>query len=205
MREQSRVAIAICGAVLIIGLAGPATAGSPREHDGFFLRLSAGAGAANTELDIPGAKTELDGGSGDINIAIGGIVARNLAIHGTLFGWLVSDPDVTIEGLGSGTAENTDLDLSAFGGGLTYYFMPVNIYISGSAGAGQLTVDTPAGEADTKNGFVGEITLGKEWWVGGSWGLGVAGAFGFHSIPDKDVDEDWKGTSFAIRFSATLN
>ena len=192
---------------LVIGVvsAGQAAAGSPREHDGFFLRLSAGAGGARSELDVSEARTELSGASGDVNIAIGGVVARNLALHGTLFGWLVSDPDVEVEGLGSGNVPDTDLDLSAYGAGVTYYFMPVNVYISGSAGAGKMTVDSSGQESESDTGFVSEISLGKEWWVGSSWGLGVAGAVGFHSIPDGGIDESWTGTSLALRFSATLN
>jgi hypothetical protein len=83
--------------------------------------------------------------------------------------------------------------------------MPVNIYLSGSAGAATLEVDSPGFEAETDTGFFGEITLGKEWWVGGSWGLGVAGAAGFHSIPDGEIDESWSGPSFALRFTATMN
>ena len=36
------------------------------------------------KIDIPGAKTKLDGGTGDVNIAVGAVVAKNLALHGTL-------------------------------------------------------------------------------------------------------------------------
>ena len=200
MRAVSR-AVALC----LTLLAGPALAGEPRTHDGFFLRLSAGMGSANTENEVLDSDIEFSGGSGDANIAIGAVVAPNLAIHGTLFGWTVAEPDVEAEGL-SGEIEG-DLSLSAFGGGLTYYFMPANIYLSGSLGAATLSIDDdPLFEGDSDTGIVGEITLGKEWWVGGSWGLGVAGAFGFHSIPGDDLfEEDWSGNSWAIRFSATLN
>jgi hypothetical protein len=58
----------------------------------------------------------------------------------------------------------------------------------------------------TDLGFALDLTLGKEWWVGGSWGLGVAGAFGFHSVPQsEDSDLRWEGFDLALRFSATLN
>jgi hypothetical protein len=186
-------------------LVGSVSAGEPRTHDGFFLRLSAGGGGASTELDIPGFKTEFSGGTGDINIAVGAVVTTNLALHGTLFGWSLSDPDIDVEGLGSGEV-NGDLTMAAFGGGLTYYFMPVNMYLSGSLGAGSLSFDGDDNiEGDSDTGLVGELVLGKEWWVGGGWGLGVAGSFGFHSIPDGDVDENWSGNSWSIRFSATMN
>jgi hypothetical protein len=201
-----RVQIVLAMALLVLGslTATRASAGSARTHDGFFLRLSAGGGAAKTELDVPGEKTEVSGESGDVNIAIGGVVTPNLALHGTLFGWLVSDPDVEIEGLGSGEIRNTDMDLSAYGVGLTYYFVPVNIYLSGSAGAGKISLDGPV-DSESDTGFVGEVSLGKEWWVGANWGLGIAAALGLHSIPDGGYDESWKGASFALRFSATLN
>jgi hypothetical protein len=112
----------------------------------------------------------------------------------------VSEPDVEVEGLGSATSDE-DLTMGALGGGLTYYFMPVNMYVSGSLGAGSLSL----GDSDSDTGVVGEFMLGKEWWLGGSWGLGAAGVFGFHSIPDGGADENWSGTNWGIRLSATLN
>jgi hypothetical protein len=184
-------------------LAGPTHAGRRDHEDGFFLRLSAGGGAAQTELDIPGFDTKLSGAASNVNIAIGGIVAPNLALHATLFGWLVDEPDIDINGL-SVTVQN-DLSLSGFGGGLTYYAMPVNIYLSGSIGAGSLTLELPGGDANSETGVMMDFTVGKEWWVGNRWGIGVAGALGLHSIPEKDVSENWTGADFAIRFTATFN
>ena len=99
-----------------------------------------------------------------------------------------------------------DVDLTAFGAGLTYYFMPANIYVSGSAGFGMLElVSDDIGNAETDNGLTIDLTVGKEWWVGGSWGLGVSGGFGYHSLRDPDIDQNWSGTSIMVRFSATLN
>jgi hypothetical protein len=205
MLQGCAVRRAVTALFVFVLAAGSAEAGAPRTHDGFFLRLSGGGGTAKTELSESGGTIKVDGSTGDVNIAIGGIVAPNLALHGTLLGWVTSDPDVTITGFGSGTAQNTDLDLTAIGAGLTYYFMPVNIYVSGTLGGGSMTLDTPLGSADTDTGLVGEFAVGKEWWVGGNWGLGLSGSIGFHSIPDKGTTENWSGTSLALRFSATLN
>ncbi len=197
----------MCCAVLgvLVGLAFSATAwGGPRDHEnGFFLRLSAGGGAASSEIDFPGGEGELSGGAGDINFAIGGIVSPNLALHGTIFGWSIQDPDVTLFGM-SGEADAT-VTLSALGGGVTYYVMPANVYLSGSLGFGRLSIDGVGGEGESDLGAIIDLTVGKEWWVGDKWGLGVAGAVGFHSVPEKGIDENWSGASFAIRFTATLN
>lgn len=193
-------------AAVAVGLvASPAMCG-PRAHDsGFFLRLSGGVGYAKSETTFDltepfGEHTfEASKVSGDANFAIGGIIANNLALHGTLWGWSITDPTVKVDG--TSTSASGDLSMGAFGGGVTYYFMPANVYLSGSVGLGILTSE----DESTDPGFASDLTIGKEWWVGTKWGLGVAGAFGYHNIPEKDFDARWEGYSFAVRFTATLN
>jgi hypothetical protein len=202
---RSRIGtVAALLSMLLLFLAGSDLWAGERDHeDGFFLRLSGGGGGAGTSVDVLGSNFEMSGASGDINLAIGAIVAPNLALHGTVFGWLVSDPDVKFAGA-SGSA-NADLGFNAIGGGLTYYFMPVNIYLSGSLGVGNLTVDSGSVSAKSEAGLGMDFTAGKEWWVSSKWALGVAGGFNYHSIADKDLDHNWSGTSFALRFTATMN
>ena len=174
----------------------------PRDHDGgFFLRLSGGLGTAQSEfgdLDL-----KLSGLTGDFDIAIGGVVAPNLALHGTVFGWSATNPDAEVDGM-SGELDGS-VTVSSIGGGVTYYFMPANIYVSGSAGIAKLSVETEWGVGETDFGPSFGITLGKEWWVGSSWGLGIAGAAGYHSVPEKDIEGNWSGFNLAVRFTATLN
>lgn len=178
-----------------------------RAHDnGFFLRLSGGIGAASTKIEDGGDEVKFDGGTGDFNFAVGAAVARNFALHGTVWGWIISNPDLTID-IGGNTFEGSvdgDLDFSAIGVGVTYYFMPVNMYLTGSAGVGALSGNGDI-DGDSDLGPAFELALGKEWWVGTSWGLGVALAGGIHSVPDKDVDESWGGGNVGLRFTATLN
>jgi hypothetical protein len=182
----------------------------PRDHDGgFFLRMSAGLGGASSEINnLQGplvTDLKFSGAAGDWNFAIGGVVSRNLALHGTFWGWTLTDPEVTLNGTvfpGQGS-----FNMSAFGVGITYYFMPVNIYISPSLGVGVLSVDGGGASGSSDAGFALDVTLGKEWWIGNKWGMGLSGALGYHSIADggEDVTEKWSGTSFALRFSVTLN
>lgn len=174
--------------------------GSPRAHDsGFFLRLSAGGGPARSEINIGGTEVSVEGFSGDFNFAIGAILANNLALHGTILGWAIGEPEASVGGTGFPVPE--ELLLSGIGAGITYYAMPGNFYFSPTIGFGTLSI----GDAETDAGLVLDFTIGKEWWVGSSWGLGLAGYFGYHSIPDGGIDENWSGTSFGLRFSATLN
>jgi hypothetical protein len=209
MKRSKLVILATLGAALGLGIPADVWAGkAAHKHDGFFLRLSSGIGYASTEIEDATARLEFNGGTGDANIAIGGMVSQNLALHGTLLGWFISDPDV--EGFDSGGSFAGeiagDITMSAIGIGVTYYFMPTNLYLSGTLGLGQLEFDLPGvGQADTDNGLILEGTLGKEWWVSSNWGLGLAGALSLHSFPDDGSDESWSGPSLALRFSATFN
>lgn len=199
------VVLGFFGGMLI---AVPAMANEPRQHDkAFFLRLSAGIGGANAAIDdvgLSGEDLELSGTSGDANFAIGGMVSRNLALHGTLGGWSIENPDVEF-GDQERETDDTTLSLGLFGAGLTYYFMPVNMYLSGSlcAATATLTVDGDDEESDT--GIAVDLTVGKEWWVGDKWGLGVAAGLNLYSVPTDIDDQDISGSAFAIRLSATYN
>ena len=207
MRTPVTVAVAFLSLFLLVT---PVHAGMAREHDGFFLRLSVGGGHGDTELDDedgPG-EFELSGIAGDYNFAVGGVVADNLAIHGTFFGWGVEDPDAKLidEDFEAEAELSGSLRMTAIGGGITYYLMPVNIYFSGSVAGAKLYLDIDdLGESDSDVGIAGDFTVGKEWWVSDSWGLGFAGGMSLHSIPAGDVDENWSGKSFVLRFSSTFN
>ena len=186
--------------VTLFVVAPRASAGLPRTHDGLMLRLSGGFGFDSTELE----DLELSGTGFDGNFAIGGMVGTNLALHGTLWGWDVSDPDVEVGDIEGELQGN--VSMWALGGGLTYYMMPTNIYFTGSLGMGKLNIEDEDGDDyDTDMGIALDLAVGKEWWVGNSWGLGVAGSMNYHSFSDDVVDENWEGISFGIRFSATMN
>ncbi len=176
-----------------------------RDHEGgFFLRLSGGAGPANTRIDAGSSRVEISGEAADINIAIGGIVAPNVALHGTIFGWLLTNPEVTSPDRRE-EPDVDEIDFTATGIGVTYYLMPANVYVSASVGVGMLMGEGKDAVEETDFGLATDLTIGKEWWVGEKWALGAAGSFGYHLIPDAESDETWSGTSLTLRFSATLN
>jgi hypothetical protein len=193
-----------------LALSGEALAGpSPQTHDGFFLRLAPGVGGAGTKIEDGGDEINMDGSAGVLNIAIGGMVTETMALHGTLFGWSIADPETElIEGgieIGSGELDGT-LTLGGIGIGITNYFLSSNVYFSATVGAASLELDIDGlGDAESDTGIAGEVSVGKEWWVGNNWALGLAGVFGFHSIPDSDVDENFKGAHLGVLFSATFN
>lgn len=209
MKQTKRCSTLVILVVLILAFLAGSSWASPRAHDtGFFLRLSGGFGYARSKVEEGSASLQFSGMSGDANLAIGGCVTPNLALHATILGWLTSDPEVK-ECLGgsceTASAEDVDFSLSGFGAGVTYYFMPANMYISGSICAAKVTLSYGSGSWDSDRGPAIDVAVGKEWWVGDNWGLGVAGSLGYHSVGIPDFSENWSGPSFGIRFSATYN
>ena len=179
--------------------------GSPRAHDGgFLLRMSLGFGTQNTSIEHAGVEAEFSGAASDFTIALGGVVTENLALHGTIFSAVMTDPDLEVTNQSKATIDGT-MGLVGYGGGLTYWFMPVNIFVSGSLGVGRLVADNDVLDGNSDWGFAMEATVGKDWFVSNRWGLGVAGGFTFHNVGDPDIDESWSGSSFTIRFNATFN
>jgi opacity protein-like surface antigen len=194
-------------AVLTMSAAGAASANEPKQHDGgFFLRLSAGLGSAQTKWDdLDDDEAKVSGLSGDANFAVGANVGGALAIHGTFWGFSMTDPELESGGVEI-ELDDATYSVSAFGAGLTYY-TDSNFYVSPSIGLATASIEFDNVTVESDTGFAVDLTIGKEWWVSDKWGLGVAAGFGFHAIPlDEDVSEDdATGNNFALRFSATFN
>lgn len=189
-------------AVLAVAVLLAASTAFATDHNGgFFLRLAGGGSFNSTSITDPSnSKFELSGIGGNLSAAIGGVVKHNLAIHGTVWGWMVGSPDATIDGSDAGTLSQS-LNMSAFGGGATYYFMPANIFLTSSMGVGRL--HTESGSSDA--GFVFDLGLGKEWFMSPTWGLGFNAGMNYHSVPDGGVSQNWSGTSFVLNLCATYN
>jgi hypothetical protein len=209
-RRSSALAVAAVSVSLLLLAAGASIAGPCDHEDGLLLRLSVGVGNASTEtkavLDEQGGDVgtfKFDGTTGDFNIAIGKVLRPNLAVHATVYGWVISDPEVT-RGPDNGSI-SANLDLSAYGVGVTYYMMPANVYFSPSVGMGSLTLSSSGVSVESDYGLMVDFTAGKEWWVSENWAVGVAGGATYHSIPDNSAEENWTGLSYAVRFTATMN
>jgi hypothetical protein len=191
----------------MLGLGAPQALCGARDHeDGFMLRLALGGAVnAGTKIDVVSEELKMSGTGVDFEMAIGGIVTPNLAIHGTVLAWVVSDPEIEFQD----QSENAGgaLSLAGVGAGMTYFIMPVNIYLTGSAGIGQVSVSDDNISYEFGTGFMIEAVVGKEFFVSDGWGLGFSVGIVYHSVPwdGVDIDENWNGISFPIRFSATMN
>jgi hypothetical protein len=210
---------AVLAAVMVMGPAA-AQAGEPHKHDGFFLRMAPGIGYSSAESDTFG---KFDGASGSFELAIGAAVAHDFVIHATFDGWALIDEQGPLNGPGIPVPVAGDphhdhhhsnhTGMGMWGAGVTKYFGPSNVYVTGSVGAARLYYSIHwddygndyGGEDHSDTGIAFSGGVGKEWWVGDSWGLGVSGTFGYQSIPPRGAGGNYTGPTFAVRFSATLN
>jgi hypothetical protein len=189
--------------------------GSPEEfdeepkyiHSGFFLRFTIGPGWSSAERDA--TDIEMSGGAAYFAFDIGGAPTENLIIHARLSDNVTIDPSVNYRGRDQGEAQDTSFYFALFGVGLTYYFMPVNLYGTFAFGASRLMIEEEDYDSgDSELGYGIDFDLGKEWWVGSEWGLGVAGRFSYASVPpneDASSSDRIVGLGFGVLFTATYN
>jgi hypothetical protein len=177
--------------------------GAARTHDGFFLRLQGGVGGTSASQD----ELTLKGGSGALNVEIGGALTENFILYGKLFGTGTPDPDLEV---GDITFEGNNSDLSlnfgALGAGVSYYFMPVNLYVSGAVSLTSLGLTEDGDEVgDTGQGLGLHLGVGKEWWVSDQWGLGLGAELALSRVNGAENTDDWGVGSVVLLFSATFN
>jgi hypothetical protein len=145
------------------------------------------------------------------DIKIGGALQENLLLHATLLSSSLVGPKVTSGSISQNAPNNLSIGESMLGGGITYYIMPQNIFLSGSVGFGGYTLidnTNSNNSVSTDKGFSMQIKAGKEWWVSKKWGLGIAVTYGKTKLtnsPGGGVEEFMDSNNFGVLFNATLN
>lgn len=174
-------------------------------HVGFFIRPDIGVGYASGNESTPQGNLTISGMAGTASINIGGAVAENTIIGVHLFDAVLSNPTVTLNGQTS-SASNVSYTLFGIGPSFTYYFMPANIYVSGTAAITTLSATVNGQSTNAQTGWGFRTSLGKEWWVSEHWGLGVSGNLSYSANADTGTNAPTIGSLLgAISFSATFN
>lgn len=143
-----------------------------RSHKGFLLRLVIGLGYSKMATDADGG-ISLYGVSFQSGIQIGGAVGP-VNLFADFFNATILAPRVKDAAGMSGSADVT-VNGTGFGAGIGYYF-PNSYHANLSFGGGLAQLSDTFGlvHAQTDVGFSTRVVLGKEWWAGPEWGLGVA-------------------------------
>jgi len=174
------------------------------KHQGLFMRIDAGGGYMKTTATIGGSSLSLSGPAGSFGFSVGSNVIEDLSLFGHVGLSMVVNPKVS-GGTPTSTGDST-LNFATLGGGANYYFMPYNFYVSGMIVMTRLTTTTNGTSGSTDAGLGAKVAVGKEWWVGDHWGIGVAGQFSLGSNPDQGSNApNWTTITPALAFSASFN
>lgn len=183
----------------------PPQYGTANRHLGFYFNAALGFGYLKSTASQAGIDASLSGGSGAFSLGVGGAISENLILAAHFWDSVAFSPKVTLGGL-SATASGTSAYVVGFGPSLVYYFMPSNLYLQVSPSFTTLNIESGGVTGSTEGGFGLWLGLGKEWWVGDHWGLGVAGHFVFSSNKDKGPSPPtWGSYGFGILASLTFN
>ncbi len=185
------------------------------QHKGFLLSMGlcpifGTVNDAGNDPSIGRYSIDFDGTGTLFDIRIGGAIAENLFLHGTIVSTSLIGPSITGMGLNNFNIGNAlSITEGMWGGGITYYLMPSNIFFSGSIGSGIYSFidDQIKLNLSTARGFSFQVKAGKEWFVSKKWGLGAALGYLSTNVDNSSGNSTEKVTSgrFSIMFNATLN
>ena len=177
------------------------------QHDGFYLRITAGLGYLSASESQNGANVTYSGLGESYSAAFGGTIAPNLILYGEFLGTSITNASWSS---GGQTQAYSGLDLTqfGFGPGIAYYVEPVNLYLSGTLTFTKIyfsdtSTSNPIDNTDLGIGL--SFMVGKEWWVTPDWGIGIAGQFHVASMNDPSYDSRMRTVVFSMLFSATYN
>ena len=187
---------------------------APYSHDDVFLRAAIGGGWQGLTAPDLGKNLRAHGPSLSAEVNVGGAVQENLLLHMTVMHWTMAVPFFIDGGEETGARSFGDASSLAIGIGGSYYFMPYNIYISSSLGLGWLFMTKPPGydvDTDGKEFFVSDIgwtftiSVGKEWWMTETWGLGVQAYYQHSVFAEPGGLPVWGGPAAGVRMSLTYD
>lgn len=178
----------------------PAEPQPEHRHHGLFFRADFGLGFY---VSSPGATT-VTGGSAGLGVSIGAGLAENFALFASIFSAATANADLSV---GSVRAAGTNVSSGIAGSGLgfTYYFMPVNAFLSGTLGVGQATLDQTGKTHTSRVGPIWRLGAGREWFVSSSWGLGLAVYLtGSHNTTQEYPQSSWTTIAPVVAMTATF-
>lgn len=209
---MKRIIIFIVALTISFSLAGQSD--QERGHSpksGLFLSMSIGPSYMSINDDITGTiydNMKFKGIGVVFDAQLGAVLKEGFILHGDLISISSGSVDVTIDGVEVGTMEGENsIGMMMFGGGATYYFMPQNIFISGTLGLGGFSITTGDDTVTTQKGFGLFCKIGKEWYVSRNWDLGFNFSFNYTNVNNnvETISEKLSGFSAGIGFNATFN
>lgn len=177
-----------------------------RAHEGFFAQVSpVGLGYFETRGESRGQPAKLAGVGNVFAAAIGANVVENLVLAAEVWfngaAWPYGE-----FGARSKTLTDEVTAVIAIGPRLTYYLMPVNVFVSVTPSIGTLLLvdERKDSQRFARGGFALRVAAGKEWWIAPRLALG----FNVHYGEARNVDREgtqptWTSRAFGVGFNVT--
>jgi hypothetical protein len=184
-----------------------------REHEGVFVRLLVGPGAARTKYKervdgVSVSDVQAAGLSGSFDLSVGGRAVSDLIVHGSVT-YTRSHAELRRVDNVKDASFEVSSTLLTLGVGATYYFMPYNYFLELDAGPSWMFENRRDSEVHSNTGGFVRGAGGKEWWVGprSQWAMGVAMRFTFAAaaVEIGGVESTMKSMDLALAMSTTFN
>jgi hypothetical protein len=174
---------------------------APHEHRGMHLRALIGPGYTSASTTLVGQDVKVASPGLGLYGAVGGAVADNvvLSLEGI---WSIPFSSTVTANSVEGMGPSINNMLLGVGVSITYYVMPMDLFLSAGIDAAFMKVWNDYGAGGSTNlGPFGSFALGKEWWVSDSVGMGVAAHFLVGST--SDAAASWSTWGMTIGLSVT--
>jgi hypothetical protein len=178
---------------------------SVHHHDGFYFRVSLGAGYLSTGLEGGGAgHLDMGGASVDIDLMLGATPIPGLVIGGAYFFDQAPSPTVS-QGARSGTLDYS-LNFGVIGAFVDAFPNPSGgLHLGGIFGLSAATLSsTGGGTAAAARGFGGGGFFGYDGWIGDQWALGGFARVMAGSVSDSAGGEEETLSPVTYAFTLSL-
>lgn len=168
------------------------------KHEGFLLRVTTGWGVGRLY-----GKNGRDETSLLVGLAVdgGAAVIENLIVRARLRTGVTGFRE-------SDFGDDVLFSYGAAGFGVDYYFMPMNVYLGGTVSVAGVARSTEDHVNHSRAGLGLDLDVGKEWWLGSHWGVGIAARASYvdvaaeHTVRGGGSLRSWH---LGLQFSATYN
>jgi hypothetical protein len=174
-----------------------------QEHKGLLVRATTGYGFGTLAAGDVHEPSLMLG----LGVDVGSAVIENLIVRGRMRGMVSYFAD-------NDFGENVLYSFGTFGVGVDYYFMPINIYIGGTLSVAGISRTVEERINRSKAGVGLDLDVGKEWWVGRRWGIGLALRASYLDVAPANIlqvsrieprDARLRSVHVGLQFSATFN
>lgn len=176
------------------------------KNSNFFFSMGCGPLYGNMIDKQLIGETTIQGPGLQVDIKPGLKIVPNLYLHGTFILNMVPNADA------NGPYYHRKikrLSEKLIGGGLTYYFMPANVFISGSIGSAYFKIIDPdysVYNTITGRGFSFQLKSGKEWTISDNFDVGISLTYNGSRVTHFTTggDESLTSNSFGLLMNITF-